>query len=254
MRDKVYNYKLAKGAGLIDETLSLLSIFEKGMTKEYLAQIVHDTNILSKCTDKRSMDIVKIVFYPRYMKRNPNVPFWLTSIREKGLMLPQFKQLLMLYSMRDNAVVYDYVQKELNELKTMSKTSIPKDSVINFAKGLVEHNLASWGEPVIKRLAASLKCMLSDFDLIDKRGNILPYEASNFTILYLMHELHFAGLSDVAIWNHEDWQLFGLDKYQLQDRIMEQNIRGGYIAQCTGDLMTISWNYNSMEEFINGTL
>ena len=37
-------------------------------------------------------------------------------------------------------------------------------------------------------------------------------------------------------------------------RIMEQNIRGGYIAQCTGDLMTISWNYNSMEEFINGTL
>ena len=113
MRDKVYNYKLAKGAGLIDETLSLLSIFEKGMTKEYLAQIVHDTNILSKCTDKRSMDIVKIVFYPRYMKRNPNVPFWLKSIREKGLMLPQFKQLLMLYSMRDNAVVYDYVQKEL---------------------------------------------------------------------------------------------------------------------------------------------
>ena len=109
MRDKVYNYKLAKGAGLIDETLSLLSIFEKGMTKEYLAQIVHDTNILSKCTDKRSMDIVKIVFYPRYMKRNPNVPFWLKSIREKGLMLPQFKQLLMLYSMRDNAVVYDYV-------------------------------------------------------------------------------------------------------------------------------------------------
>ena len=27
-----------------------------------------------------------------------------------------------------------------------------------------------------------------------------------------------------------------------------------YIAQCTGDLMTISWKYNSMEEFINGTL
>ena len=69
-----------------------------------------------------------------------------------------------------------------------------------------------------------------------------------------MHELHFEGLSDVAVWNHEDWQLFGLDKYQVGERIMELNLKGGYIAQCTGDLMTISWKYNSMEEFINGTL
>ena len=254
MRDIEYNYKLGKGAGLIDETLSLISIYEEEMTKESLAKVVHDTNILSKCTDQRSMDIVKIIFYSRYMKRNPKVPVWLKNIRNKGLMLSQFKQLLMLYSMRDNAVVYDYVLKELNALKTSSKTSLPKDSVLNFVKEIVNQNLASWGDSVIKRLSASLKCMLSDFELIDKRGRILPYEAANFTILYLMHELHFAGLSDVAIWNHEDWQLFGLDKYQLKDRILEQNIRGGYIAQCTGDLMTISWNYNSMEEFINGTL
>lgn len=254
MRDTEYNYKLGKGAGLIDETLSLLSIYKNGMSKDALTTVVHDTNILSKCTDQRSMDIVKIVFYPRYMKRNINVPMWLKSIREKGLMLPHFKQLLMLYSLRDNAVVYDYIITELNELKATGKASIPKDNVLEYVKGLVDQNKASWGESVRKRLAASLKCMLADFDLIDKRGNILPYEASNFTILYLMHELHFAGLSDVAIWNHEDWQLFGLDKYRLLDRIMEQNIRGGYIAQCNGDLMTISWNYNNMEDFINGAL
>lgn len=93
-----------------------------------------------------------------------------------------------------------------------------------------------------------------DFDMIDSKYNILPYEVADFTILYLMHELHFEGLSDVAVWNHEDWQLFGLDKYQVGERIMELNLKGGYIAQCTGDLMTISWKYNSMEEFINGTL
>jgi hypothetical protein len=69
-----------------------------------------------------------------------------------------------------------------------------------------------------------------------------------------MHELHFEGLSDAAIWNHEDWQLFGLDKYSTLERIMQLNIRGGYIAQNTGDLITISWNYQTMEDFINGTL
>ena len=66
--------------------------------------------------------------------------------------------------------------------------------------------------------------------------------------------VNFEGLSDVAVWNHEDWQLFGLDKYTLRDRIMDMNIKGGYIAQCSGELLTISWNYQTMEEFIDATL
>jgi hypothetical protein len=71
---------------------------------------------------------------------------------------------------------------------------------------------------------------------------------------YLMHELHFRGLSDMAIWHHEDWSLYGLDKYQVQEKIMELNLKGGYIAQCSGELLTISWNYQTMEEFINGAI
>ena len=31
-------------------------------------------------------------------------------------------------------------------------------------------------------------------------------------------------------------------------------IKGGYIAQCSGELLTISWNYQTMEEFIDATL
>ena len=99
-----------------------------------------------------------------------------------------------------------------------------------------------------------MKTLLVEFNFADKKGTILPFDIANFTVLYLMHELHFAGLSDVAIWNHEDWQLFGLDKYKVLEKIMELNLKGGYIAQSTGDLMTISWNYQTMEEFINGTL
>ena len=93
-----------------------------------------------------------------------------------------------------------------------------------------------------------------DFDLVDKRNNILPYEIANTTVLYLMHELHFRGFSDMAIWHHEDWVLFGLDKYQVQEKIMNLNLKGGYIAQCSGELLTISWNYQTMEEFINGAI
>lgn len=254
MRETAYNSNLAKGCGIVEETLTLLSLCDENTTKESLLNIVRESNCLARCTDKRSTDIVNLVFYPRFMKRNPKISVWLRTIREKGVMLPQFKQLLMLYCARENAVMYDYIRSKLNDYKCNNENRIPNDSCMQFVKHIVESRQASWGESIQKKVTSYIKSVLVDFDLIDKRGNILPYEASNFTILYLLHELHFAGLSDVAIWNHEDWQLFGLDKYQLQDRIMDQNIRGGYIAQCTGDLMTISWNYNSMEEFINGTL
>ena len=124
----------------------------------------------------------------------------------------------------------------------------------NFVVNIVNSGQANWGESICVRQARYIKKVLVEFDMINNQNQILPYEIYSFTVLYLMHELHFEGLSDVAIWNHDDWKLFGLDKYQVQDKIMEFNLKGGYIAQCTGDLMTISWKYNTMEEFINGTL
>jgi TPR repeat protein len=253
-RDTQYNYKLGKGCGLIEETLALLSVYQKGMTKDELAGYVHQYNTLSRSTEKRSQDIVRIVFYSRFMRRNPDVAFWLKTIREKGLMLAQFNQLLMLYCARDNAVFYDYVMQEINVLREEQKAIIPKDNSINYVKKIAETGDVKWGEKIQNRLASYLKTLLVEFNFADKKGTILPFDIANFTVLYLMHELHFAGLSDVAIWNHEDWQLFGLDKYKVLEKIMEMNLKGGYIAQSTGDLMTISWNYQTMEEFINGTL
>lgn len=254
MRNTQYNYKLGKGCGLVDETLTLLSVFQKGMSKDELYNYVHDTDALSKCTELRCRDIVKLVFYPRFVLRNSNVPLWLKLVRERGLMLPQFKQLLMLYCARENAIMYDYLKDEFNDLRLSNESKVNSEKIRAFVDNIVESGKACWSETTCVRQVRNLRGVLMDFDMIDSKYNILPYEVADFTILYLMHELHFEGLSDIAIWNHEDWQLFGLDKYQVGERIMELNFKGGYIAQCTGDLMTISWKYNSMEEFINGTL
>ncbi len=254
MRNTQYNCKLGKGCGLIEETLSLLEIYQDGMTIDALLEYVHQSNTLSKCTELRTKDIVKLVFYPRLMSRNPKVPIWLKEIRSKGLLLHYFKQLLLLYCARENAVIYDYIINVLNEFRLSGVEKINADSIKNFVVNIVNSGQANWGESICVRQARYIKKVLVEFDMINNQNQILPYEIYSFTVLYLMHELHFEGLSDVAIWNHDDWKLFGLDKYQVQDKIMEFNLKGGYIAQCTGDLMTIAWKYNTMEEFINGTL
>ncbi len=253
-RNTNYTYALGKGCGLIEETLSLLSICDENTTRDSLAQYVHDYNYLAKCSDLRSMDIVKLVFYPRFMKHNPKVACWLHTIRERGLLLSQFKQLLMIYCARENAIMYDFILSRLNTLRENNVQRLERKVIDDFVGNIVEQGLAKWSDSVKRRQATYIKSVLTDFDMLNTRGDILPYEISNFTVLYLMHELHFAGLSDMAIWNYEDWQLFGLDRYAVQQHIMEQNIKGGYIAQCSGELLTISWNYQSMEDFINAAI
>lgn len=90
--------------------------------------------------------------------------------------------------------------------------------------------------------------------MINRKGEILPYEVNDFTILYFMYEQHFAGLSDMAIWDMEEWSLFNLSRHQVLERIMNLSLKGAYMAQTSGELLTISWNYKSMEEFINAAI
>ena len=254
MRNKEYTSNLAKGCGLVEETLSLLSIFEENTTKESLTQYVHDNNFLSKCTAKRSNDIVNRVFYPRFMKDNPSVPLWLKMIRSRGLMLGDFKQLLMVYCARENAIMYDYIINVLWHLRAEGYNQIPANSFTKYVDQLADEGKVSWSDIMKKKCAGYIKSALVDFDIINRRSEILQYDIATFTLLYFLHEMHFSGMSDLAIWDSEDWSLFGLNKYALQEKILANNMRGGYIAQCTGDLMTISWNHKTMEDFINELL
>ena len=182
-RNKKYTYGLAKGCALVEETLALLSIYESDMDIESLVNYVHEKNFLSKCTAQRTEDIVKLVFFPRFMKQNARTPYWLRTIREKGLMLPQFKQLLFLYCARDNAVVYDYVINNLNTLRKNRTLKIPKNDILFFIDRIVENGQAEWSESVRKRNSGYIKSVLMDFDMVNGRNDILPYDVSDFTVL-----------------------------------------------------------------------
>lgn len=254
MRNTRYTLQLTQGQGMINETLLLLPIYQENMSKENFLEYIRVHDTLSCQTDRRLKNIVFEVFYPRYMKNNPKLPLWLSRIRNNGLPLKQFNQLLMIYCAKEHAVFFDTVVRILNPLKNDGVGILSNVAIPNFVTQIVESGQASWSESTRKRNASYIRSILIDFEFIDKKGNILPYTPADFTILYLMHEQHFAGLSDMAIWDMEEWQLFNLDRHQVLARIMDLSLRGAYIAQTSGDLLTISWNYQTMEEFIDATL
>ena len=79
-----YNIELCKGTGLIQETLLLLELYDMGVKKEDFAKRVIESNALVKSSEKRINDIIKIVFYKRFVNpievifasgSNPNLSF-----------------------------------------------------------------------------------------------------------------------------------------------------------------------------------
>ena len=58
-----YNTNLAKGAGFINESITLIEFIEENDTKEtFLARCI-STNILDKATELRTKDIIGLVFF-----------------------------------------------------------------------------------------------------------------------------------------------------------------------------------------------
>ncbi len=254
MRNTKYTTQLAQGAGLINETLLLLSVFHEGMSIEDLTNYARNNDLLSCKTDSRLKHITKDVFYMRFMKENPHIPIWLKTLRSNGMPLKPFMQLLMVYCAREHAVMFDTITNILNPLKLENKQVLDKNLIISFIKDINNNNMAKWSDTMQHKNAGYIFSTLADFDIINRKGEILPYELYDSTILYLLHEQHFAGLSDMALWEMEEWDLFNLNRRQILDRIMNLSLKGAYMAQTSGELLTISWNYQSMEEFIDATL
>lgn len=254
MRNPKYTTQLTHGTGMINETLSLLSVYRKGMDKDALIQYVKDNDCLASKTENRLVHIIYDGFYQRFMKVNPDIPLWLKQIRERGLSLKHFTQLLMVYCARENAVFFDAVTQVLNPCKNESLRILSTENVLKYIHRIVCEGKAKWSESVQIKNSSYVRSCFIDYEMINRKGEILPYEANDFTILYFMHEQHFAGVSDMSVWDMEEWSLFNLSRRQVLERIMNLSLKGAYMAQTSGELLTISWNYKSMEEFIDATI
>ncbi len=88
-----YTTGLIKGSGLINETQSLLELWEPQMDGLKLADLAIKENYISKVTAKRTKDIVS-EFSRRYLVDGAKAASYLKTLTQCGTSLNQLKQLL----------------------------------------------------------------------------------------------------------------------------------------------------------------
>jgi len=257
MAEHLYTSALAKGQGMISETIFLLKLWEPGMDSSQLVNRAIETGVLQRATAKRVKDIVKEVFKGRYLSDNARPARQLKQIISKKTSISWLPQLFLIYTARANAILHDFIC-HVYWSKYASGTPFIKiqDSMTFLEEAILTGHIPNrWSETMMTRVSSYILGCLTDFDLVGTnqhgKREIRPFIISKPTLLYLIHDIHFSGYSDNSILDHPDWCLFGLDKRNILQGIERISFDGHFIMQNAGDFVRIAWKYKTMEECIS---
>jgi hypothetical protein len=257
MTARKYTTALSKGQGLIPETVSLLQIWEPGMTSLQLVSSALDTGALSKATAHRVRGIITEGFASRYLVDSPAPALYLKSLLAGGVSIKNLSQLFFVYTARANLILHDFVREVYWAKYSAGGTQLDKEDALHFIESGNNRGFIPrpWSTGMRDRVAGYLLGCLHDFALLSSarrgRREIVPFNIASLTTLYFSHELHFRGLSDSAVLEHSDWGLFGLDYRDVVRELERVSYGGHFVVQYSGEILRIAWKYKTMEECLD---
>lgn len=252
-----YSTALCKGQGMVPETLTLLGEWTAGMSGNDLYKAVLKSGSIPKATSGRVKDIVCRVFAPRFLTCQAKPAAHLKRLLEAGYCADDLLQLLLIYCARTYPELRDFiVEVYWPRYAAGAGFLYRQDSDAFFLHAYESGKLPNkWTDTSRTKIARYLIACLGDFKLIGPAEKdyrrILSFRISEFTTLYLVHELHFAGVSDQNLMAHPDWQIFGLEPYDVLQGLRAVASRGRFVVQHSGQILRIAWGFSTMKDFLD---
>ena len=255
--EKNYTSQLGAGLGMIPETMDLLRLWEPGLTPPQLADRAVAVGLFSRTTARRARNLAMEMFAPRFLANQGTAAARIKMLLENRFPHEGMVQLFFLQTARAQQIFADFIV-EVYWLKYSAGASfLNKDDAKTFIQRAVDSGAITkrWSDSVVDNVAGYLIGCCVDFGLLDK-GKRTERPIKRFSIrkdvaLYLAHELHFDGLSDMAVVQHRDWRLFGLEFQDVVQLIKSLSHDGHLIIQSTPELVQISWKYRTMEDCLD---
>lgn len=248
---------LIKGTASLDEIRTLLLNWRPDEQPKDYAKRVQKDGILTKQTAKRANDLVSSVFRPWFLVPDDRAATRLKKLVEADIDRRKLNELVFLYKARSENVLYDFVMERFWPACQDGALYLRTQEIEDFLRESQEDGRASgsWSPKTQERLARGVLGALSTVGFIREEKRYLYeyvfYQVSDFTLAYLAYDLHLAGLTDNAVFEHTDWGLFGLNRSQALERLARLDERAGMIMQQAGAVVQVTWLHQMMDEVIN---
>jgi hypothetical protein len=254
--ERDYTTELSKGQGAITETLTLLEHWEPGMGTNDLTEQVMEAGALGRSSAVRTRDLITRVFARRYLSDDGRPAQVLTFLQDR-VSLSTLKQFMLVYTARQHDILHDFVTEVYWPKYEAGADTVSRSDARSFieeahAMGVIE---PGWSETMVVRVARYLVGTLADFGLLDEgrqsTREIRPFYIDDTLVTYLAYEIHFDDYSDTSILEHPDWRLFGLMRQDVYRKLEQVSYDGHFIVQYSGELLRISWEYESLDECLH---
>ncbi|GAB6056890.1 BrxA family protein [Desulfonatronum parangueonense] len=253
MTKAVYTTRLQAGLGMVQETRTLLDLWEPGMDASALLRIALENGQLPGISARRLRNLVMEGFAPRLLV-NDTRPAQLARNLMPLFSQSEFEQLLFVFACRANPILADFTRTMYWPAYSSGHGTLSNEQAREF---VTEANRSGktakpWSDSTIMRMAGYLTGCLADFGLLEpgrrSERRFVPFHGQPRSLTALVYEMHFAGLGDNQILSHPDWGLFGLERADMLDQFKRFALKGWIILQSAGGVTRIGWPCKNLEE------
>jgi hypothetical protein len=251
--EKHYTTQLQAGLGMIPETMVLLRLWEPGLIPSHLADRAVEAGLFSRTTARRTRNLVAEMFAPRYLSNGGVVASRLKTLLDHQFPYDSLVQICFVQTARAQKVFGDFVIEVYWPKYSAGADNLSSDDAERFIYRTLDAGRMRkrWSESTTRRVSGYLIGCCIDFGLLAEVGRkrtIKRFSIRTDVALYLAHDLHFAGLSDMAVIQHPDWLLFGLEVQEVIRLMKSMGHDGHLLIQSSTELVQVSWKYRNMEE------
>ncbi len=252
-----YSTAISKGAGMIEETRRLLEHWRPGEPLDDFTRRVQTEGLLGNSTAYRTRDVVKRVFAPRFLRPSDMPARILQRVIASGLPGRVFTEILFVFAARQDPLVYDFTIQEYWPSVRRGRPVMDTDPMLSFLSeahydGRLDNQ---WSEKVSVRIARCVLGLLRDVGFLRettrRRREIVNYRMSDEGVAILARELHESGVTDFSLCSHTDWGLFGMMRWEVEERLDGLGEQRGIIVQRAGSVVHFTWAVKSIEELID---
>lgn len=252
-----YTSAVCKGSGLLEDMKSLLRAWEPGETAAALRDRAQRQGILGKATAKRADDVVCKVFAPRFLGDGGQPASLLKRLLDRRNGGTVFSDICLLYAARQDPLLRDAIVEVYWRALSQGRLALSTADVTVFlAHARADGRIPEpWSKTVQERVAQGVVRILTDFGLLGppRRGRreTRSFRPSDGAIVYLAHDLHFAGSTDAGVVSHRDWALFGLHESEVVAAMDRLASDGWWVVQAAGSVIRITWKHQNMREVVD---
>lgn len=252
-----YTIAICKGSALLDETRALLRAWQAGETLDAFDARVLREDVLGRTTAYRVHDIVRRVFARRYLQPDDKPARHVKRLLEALPPGPWFGDLCLLYAARADQLLRDIITEFYWPTIEEGRLTVMPNAVVRFLQLAQDRGRMQkpWSKAVQVKVARGLLKALTDFGLLWEvargRRETLVYHPTDLALVYLAHDLHASGLTDAAMADHPDWDLYGIRRSHRLEVLSRLSGDGWWIAQGAGSVVRITWKHDTLEEAVD---